>query len=257
MFYLVSKLLQPLLQPFNWLLLGLGIAVWKCKGWLRHLLLIIFLALVVLSNPWLSNLAYMAWEINDRPKEIKTHSYDAIVVLGGGTVYSTDTAGNDLHLGGADRLYQGMRLLQAGAAPRIVLTGYGDPLSEAALARKVLLTMGMPDSAILVEPSARTTWENASFTAALVNKHPGLFPRKRLLLVTSALHVRRAMWCFQRCGLSVTPYPCDIRSSAAPPAEWLNRVLWNLPAAGVFCGWDVLIHEWIGMLSYRWRYGRS
>ncbi len=257
MFYLLSKLLQLFIQPFNWLLLGLGIAAWKSRGWLRRLLFSLLLILLVFSNPWLSDSAYRAWEISDCPKGIKANSYDAVVVLGGGTVYSTDTAGNDLHLGGADRLYQGMRLFQAGAAPRILVTGYGDPLSEAALARRVLLSMGMPDSAILIEPDARTTWENARFTAALVNKHSELFPRKRLLLVTSALHIRRAVWCFERCGLLVTPYPCDVHGSAAPPAEWLNRILWNLPAAWVFCGWDGLIHEWVGMLSYRWHYGHS
>lgn len=257
MFYLFSKLLQPLLQPFNWLLLGVGIAIWKSKGGLRSLLLSLLLILLMFSNPWLFNSAYRAWEICDYPKEITANSYDAIVVLGGGTVYSADNVGNVLHLGSADRLYQGMRTFKAGAAPRILVTGYGDPLSEATLARQILLSMGIPDSAILIETAARTTWENASLTTALVNRHPDLFPRKRLLLVTSALHIRRAVWCFERCGLSVTPYPCDVRGSAAPPTGWLNRILDNLPAAWVFCSWDGLIHEWIGTLSYRWRYGRS
>lgn len=257
MFYVFSKLLEPFLQPFNWLLLGIGFAIWKSKGRLRYLLVGMGLVLVGLSTPWLSNAAYRAWEMCDRPKEIKPNDYDAIVVLGGGTIYSTDTAGHDLHLGEADRLYQGVRLLQAGVAPRILVTGGGDPVSEADMARRVLLSMGIPDPAILIEPSSRTTWENAKFTAALVNKHPELFPRKRLLLVTSALHLPRAMWCFQRCGLPATAYPCDIHGSGTPPVEWLDRILWNLPSAGVFCSWDSLFHEWIGILSYRWRYGCS
>ncbi len=256
MFYLMSKLLEPFLQPFNWLLLGMVIAVWKSRGRMRGLIGGLLLGLILLGSPWLSNAAYRAWEICDRPKVVKTNDYDAVIVLGGGTVYSTDLAGNDLHLNNSDRLYQGMRLWQKGAAPRILLTGGGDPLSEADLGRRVLLTMGIPDSAILVEPSSRTTWENASLTAALVQKHPDLFPRKRLLVVTSALHLRRAVWCFERCGLSATAYPCDVSGSGTPPAEWLDKILWNLPSAGVFCSWDALIHEWIGILSYRWHHGR-
>lgn len=257
MFYLLSKSLGVLSQPFNWLLLGIAVAIWKSKGWLRHLLLSIWMLLLVLSNPWLADMAYRAWEICDRPKEIKPKDYDAIVVLGGGSVFSTDITGNDLHLGGADRLYQGMRLLQAGAAPRILVSGGGEPPSEAVLARQVLLSMGIPDSAILIEPSSRTTWENAKLTAALASKHPELFPRKRLLLVTSALHLRRAIWSFQRCGLVVTPYPCDGHGSATPPTEWITWILSGLPAAGVFCSWDALIHEWIGTLFYHWHYGHS
>lgn len=257
MFYLLSKLAGPLLQPFTWLLLGIVLAVWKCRGRLRHLFAGVLLILLVLSTPWFCDSAYRAWEICDPPKEIKANDFDAIVVLGGGLVFSTDIAGKDLHMGNTDRLYQGIRLWHAGAAPRILITGGGDPLPEAALVRRVLLSLKIPDSAILIEPSSRTTWQNANMTAALVDKRPELFPRKRLLLVTSALHIRRAMWCFERCGLSVTPYPCDVHGSAVPPSEWLNRILWNLPSAGVFCGWDSLIHEWIGMLSYRWHYGRS
>lgn len=257
MFYLLSKFLQPFLQPFNWLLFGMAIAICKSKGRLRYLLLSMWLVLLVLSNPWLSASAYRTWEMRDRPKGIKFNDYDAIVVLGGGSVYSTDIAGNDLHLGSADRLYQGVRLLQAGAAPRILISGGGDPIAEAILARRVLLSMGIPDSAILAEPFSRTTWENAKLTMTFADKHPEFFPRKRLLLVTSALHLRRALWCFQRCGFSVTTYPCDVNGLAEPPTGWLNKILCNLPAACVFCNWDGLIHEWIGTLSYRWRYGRS
>ena len=257
MFYLASKLLEPFLQPFNWLLLGIILGIWKSKGRLRSSLLGAWLILVGLSTPWLSNAAYRAWEICDRPKDIKPNDYDAIVVLGGGTVFSADLAGCDLHLGGADRLYQGVRLLQAGVAQRILVTGGGDPLPEAELAHRVLLSMGISDSAILVEPSSRTTWENAEFTAAFVNQHPGLFPRKRLILVTSGLHLPRALWCFERCGLPATAYPCDVHGAGVPPAEWLDRILWSFPSASTFCSWDGLFHEWIGLLSYRLRYGRS
>ena len=260
MFHLASKILDPLLQPFNWFVLGWLVAVLKSRGVFRRWLLGGWVALAVFSNPWLADKAVKAWEVQPSLETVKPDSYDAIVVLGGGIAFSRDEAGNDIHIGGAsDRLFQAFRLCQAKVAPRIILIGGTDPLlgagpSEAYVARKFLMTLGMPDSAILTELASRDTWENATETKKLMGKYPKLFPRNRLLLVTSALHIRRAIWCFEHCGLSVSPFPCNFDSSPDFPLTPMSCLFQFLPSAGALDLWGRLLHEWLGLAVYHFRY---
>ena len=71
---------------------------------------------------------------------------------------------------------------------------YGTEKSEAILTRELLIRLGVPDSAIIVEPASRNTYENALFTREILKeKYPNATPR--LLLITSAWHMRRSMGC--------------------------------------------------------------
>ena len=260
MFHLASKMFEPLLQPFNWFVLGGILAVWKSKGVARRWLLSGWIALIAFSNPWLADKVVKAWEPRQSLEAMKSDSYDAIVVLGGGIILCRDGAGNDIHAGKTfDRLFQAFRLWKANVAPRVILTGGTDPLfsvgpSEADLARKFLITLGMPDSAILTELASRSTWENATETKQLIRKQPELFPRNRLLLVTSALHIRRALWCFEHCSLSVSPFPCDFDFSPDLPLTPMSRVFQFLPSAEALNLWGRLFHEWVGLIAYRCQY---
>ena len=260
MFHFVSKLLNPLLDPLNWFVIGGFLAVWTSKGATRRWLLCGWVALVVFSNPWLADKVVKAWETQQSMEAVKPDSYDAIVVLGGGIILYRDDAGNDIHAGKTfDRLFQAFRLWQAKVAPRIILSGGTDPLfgtgpSEADVARKFLVTLGMPDSAILTELASRSTWENAIETMKLTRQHPEFFPRNRLLLVTSALHIRRAVWCFGHCGLPVSPFPCDFDSSPDLPSTPMVRLFLFLPSVEALDLWGRLLHEWFGIVAYHFRY---
>lgn len=124
---------------------------------------------------------------------------DAIVVLGGG-------AGQDgLHLHSAARFVAGARLYQSGLAPAIAFTGgvafSSDAASEGKAFHEAWRLFGLPDTAVIVESRATSTYENA----ALLTPH--LANRKRILLVTSVLHMRRARDVFTRAGFTVLPAP--------------------------------------------------
>lgn len=99
---------------------------------------------------------------------------DALIVLGGG-----------LH----ERPVRAAQLYKEHAAPRIIITGYGDDLIN----RRLLLAAGVPASAIEIEPKSRTTQQNAEFTARLL-RADGI---RRAILVTSWYHSRRALKCFE------------------------------------------------------------
>ncbi|MCS6831645.1 MAG: YdcF family protein [Armatimonadota bacterium] len=127
---------------------------------------------------------------------------DAIVVLGG-SVYRDGTLGDS----SLRRAIQGITLYHRGFAPLIVLSGTsyaGSPVEaevRAALARQ----LGVPEKAILLEPHAQTTAEEAHRIA------PRLLQRnaKRILLVSSSLHLPRAVPRFERYGLKVFPVVAD------------------------------------------------
>jgi uncharacterized SAM-binding protein YcdF (DUF218 family) len=85
------------------------------------------------------------------------------------------------------RLVAGFRLLEAGAAPLLLISGAGDPADYLDAYRP----QGVCCYAI---DHARDTLENAAFTAAWVAQHR----IRTLLLVTSDYHMRRAAWLLHR-----------------------------------------------------------
>ena len=111
------------------------------------------------------------------------------------------------------RLDCGIRLFEAGAAPLLVLSGGGrGPIEEAELMRRAALARGVPESALLVEPTSRNTFENAQETARLLRSR-GL---RSVSLVTDRTHLPRATALFRLAGLRVT-------GSAAVPPSSLTR----------------------------------
>lgn len=120
---------------------------------------------------------------------------DAIVVLGGGTL-KIGHDGESIVPGGVfARLEYGIRLFKQGKAPLLVFTGgriswqvkNGCP-SEAELMARFASQYGIPQVSMLIEGKSRNTRENALYTRQLSAQRN----IKRILLVTSALHMPRA-----------------------------------------------------------------
>ncbi|MCB1679664.1 MAG: YdcF family protein [Halioglobus sp.] len=175
-----------------------------------------------------------------------TPSADAIVLLGGGVRGATHgDALADLNPQ-ADRLVYATALYQAGRAPVILATGGNRPGArpEAEMTRDILRVMGVPDAAILLETRSRDTHDNAVYSAALLRARD----MRRVLLVTSAFHMRRAQALFEAQGLEVIPAPTDYQRLAVPPAvpPWLPGVE-NLARS------THALHELLGYRVYRCR----
>jgi uncharacterized SAM-binding protein YcdF (DUF218 family) len=107
---------------------------------------------------------------------------DAMVILGGGD-------------GRAER---GAELYRQGAAPIIVVTGYGDCESIVQQLEK----MGVPASVITPEPAALTTLQNATLSVPLLRA----MRVRRAIVVTSWFHSRRALACFEHVAPDMTFY---------------------------------------------------
>lgn len=144
---------------------------------------------------------------------------DAIVLLGG----AIKPRGNrglrgQLHRG-SDRIREAALLFHAGCAPVLLVSAgsgvgsgndAGNPLpgSEAHAIRELLQELGVPDTALIFEDDSRTTRENARYSAAVLGTAD---KRPRILLVTSAWHLRRAVPLFERSGFEVLPVGADRR----------------------------------------------
>lgn len=140
---------------------------------------------------------------------------DVIAVLGGGAVSDVpdiDGAGA-LSAAGMNRLMTGLRLQRRLNVPVIVSGGkvFADSGVEAEISRRVLVGAGIPDELIYTDSKALNTKQNAQNIAKLCRQHGW----HKILVVTSALHMPRAMQNFSFAGrdLQITAYPCDYLTS--------------------------------------------
>ena len=83
---------------------------------------------------------------------------------------------------------------------------------EADFVYPLLDNLGVPRERVMLENRSRNTAENALFSKAIANPKPG----ERWLLVTSAMHMPRAIGCFRRVGFAVEAYPVDWRTLRRP-----------------------------------------
>ena len=66
-------------------------------------------------------------------------------------------------------------------------------------------------------------------------------------MITSAFHMRRSLRCFEKVNLKVEPFSVDTRS-----ATYINTIDKIIqPDAECLTQWDLLLHEWIGILMYK------
>jgi len=107
------------------------------------------------------------------------------------------------------------------------------------------LRLGVPESAILIEEKSRTTYENAVQTKAMLGSG-------RILLVTAAYHLPRAVRLFEKQGFVVTPFPCGYESQHTPQQAWEQATAFDfIPTARSLLITTQAIDEVFGILVYR------
>ena len=176
---------------------------------------------------------------------------DAIVILGGGMGSNPKASPYAEMWTAADRVWHAARAWKAGKAKIVVPTGLGCADSDAVL----LLDLGVPRSCIRVENASRNTEENAKFVEQTVNelvpaKAPAA-PRK-ILLVTSAWHMKRSLLMFKRYAPTLEVIPCatDFETTVHFAGRGLSLADLLPDAASVLMN-SVLFHEWLGYWGYK------
>jgi uncharacterized SAM-binding protein YcdF (DUF218 family) len=226
------------------LLLSGGFALFKRARTAWLLVSVAALWLAVWSTPWASHRARQSLESAFPPVPVAAvPAAPAIVLLGGGIAPPAMGFEYPNMNQAADRIWHAARLYRAGKAPLVVPSGgsgaMGEGTSEALAMQQLLLEWGIPASAMLLEDSSRNTAENARFSAKLLRER-GI---REVVLVTSALHMPRALPLFEAQGLKVHPAAADHEGRQTAHWPWWQR--W-LPESGALDGSARAIKEWVG-----------
>ncbi|HEV2391118.1 MAG TPA: YdcF family protein [Verrucomicrobiae bacterium] len=145
---------------------------------------------------------------------------DALVVLGGGSY---------------ERPLRAAQLFADHAAPRILVSGRGDCETN----RQLLESRGVPAQAIQIECNSKNTFQNALFSIRLLRADGA----RRVILVTSWYHSRRALRCFQHDA-------ADIQFFSRPAYFGYDRSEWRRQGM-----WHYIGLEYVKLAGYWLRYG--
>jgi uncharacterized SAM-binding protein YcdF (DUF218 family) len=209
------------LPPAGPLLLALaGLMLWRVRPRLARALVAVGVgSLLLLSLPIVSSALLVAAGDTRTLDLAEARKAQAIVILSGGLrrdapEYGGDTLGR-LSL---ERTRYGARVARETGLPVLVTGGpYGPTRPEAHVMRDVLeREYRVPVR--WIEDGARTTRENALYTAQIL-RPLGI---ERIVLVVHAFDVPRARLEFERAGLSVVPAPTGIpRLAVVSVADFL------------------------------------
>lgn len=168
---------------------------------------------------------------------------DAVVVLGGSMAYNAYADEPEMYAS-ADRVWHGARIYRAGKAGKVVLTGEGSYECSAPL----LIDLGVPPSEIVAFDEPRNTEEEARRIKEEFGEDA------KIVLVTSAWHMRRSLLLFRRAGLDVIPSAADREMSLRRglPLEFKEF----LPDANALLRNSYATKEWVAYFGYRWLRGR-
>ncbi|MEM9833918.1 MAG: YdcF family protein [Bacteroidota bacterium] len=245
MFFILSKTLYFLVMPITLVVLVFLLYVfWKRY---RKLLFITGLGLLLLfTNTFLSNLLLLTWEVPPRPIA-SLPQYPVGVVLGGVTV-DKEPRDRSHVVGDADRILHAVQLYREGKIKKILLTGGSgkllvDSIPEAVSLQRILRNAQVPEADILVEAASRNTRENALNSWKVLQEN-GI--TSKVLLITSAYHMRRAKACFEKVGVPIDIFPVSMRSQEIQfTPDWLI-----IPNSGAIGNFEVVIREIVGTVAY-------
>jgi uncharacterized SAM-binding protein YcdF (DUF218 family)/glycosyltransferase involved in cell wall biosynthesis len=162
---------------------------------------------------------------------------DAIVVFAGGTGESGQAGG-----GYQERVKQAVELYRAGYAPRMIFSsGFVFAFEEAEIMRGLAEENGVPPEAIILETNAKNTHDNVLLSNQILTQHGW----RRILLVSSPYHMRRAMMTWRKSapGVQVTATPVPVSQfyirDGAPSFEQLRGLLQEYAAIALYWwrGW--------------------
>ncbi len=230
------------------LLLALGMLV----GWrrfpraLRWIAAIVACLLIVSMCPVGANLLVGQIEARVPASDACAQPAPAtIVVLAAGFEREPADAGdfNSLESDSIRRALAGIELWRRSPGATLVFAGGGPfATSESAAMQRMAELLGVPAGSIRREDQSQTTWENAQRLRLLSPALP-----ERIWLVSSALHLPRALIAFRAAGFEPCVYASDRRY--VPP----GGIGYYLPQSSALIKTESAIHELIGEALYRWR----
>ena len=187
-----------------------------------------------------------AWEIKAIPDEA-VPACTAGILLTGMATYDPQIDRIEFN-DRTDRLMQAIRLYKQQKIKKLILCGgpvtiSGSDTLDALKLKKFLISLGLPENDLILEMQSRNTHENAVFIKPVLTQN---FLGGKILLITSAAHLKRAGACFHKEGIPVLLYSTDRYSG---PVKYDFDYLF-IPSSATLFNWEKLIHEWVGITGY-------
>lgn len=255
MFFIVSKIIGFFIQPLNFSILLLWVALLAMVLRRRKLAgaSVATGVMVLMLATWTSLGHLMLSPLENRyPRPDLPPQVDGIVVLGGGLEGAINLArgGYEMNSSG-DRYVEAAVLARRFPMAKIVVTGGSGKLllkgeGDAETALRLFTALGISQDRLILENRSRNTYENAVFTKEMVTPRPG----ETWLLVTSAFHMPRSKALFDKAGFATVPWPVDYRTSGK---EGVGLFVDN--AADSLQATTIALREWIGLFAY-WLTGK-
>lgn len=246
-----------MLSPLSWLLLALlfaGLGLWlRERGrWLLCAGIGVAVVAILAMTPLVAN-ALVGWLETRQPTVLACVSSppQVAVVLAGG-VDAEPTAPSDLAaLGITSRRRVERAIAWWHERPGRSLIMSGGPrlargIPTGALMADYARRLGVAVTALQLEGTSVSTWENARGLALLQPPVP-----RRVVLITSAMHMPRARYAMERAGFDVCAIATDPRRI---PFGWPGYLF---PRSSALDKTEAALHELVGLAYYRWLDARS
>ena len=227
---------------------------------IRKKLRFIYSALIILlvfSNGVFSECLWRLLEYPWKRLEFSSiNSADGIVVLSGGRHLPLGNT-KIIEWHDPDRFLAGIELYKANKSNKLIFTGGVSLLTsnlppEGNIYIKEAISMGIPKKDVLTTYPVYNTLEEAEAVKALLYREKPL-SKKKIILVTSAFHMKRAKKVFEREGMNVLPYPVDFKSSRNFISSLTNIFKW-IPSSSNLYKSSMAVREIIGRMIYNsWR----
>jgi uncharacterized SAM-binding protein YcdF (DUF218 family) len=246
-----------LLSPLAWLLLALALVpwAWRLRGRRPWLIVACAMAAVLAAigmTPLMANALMRPLERSVSTPGACRESRPATAVVLGGGVDGRPRNGDDftvMNLASRRRVDRAVAWWREREGRTLVMVG-GTPVRGIAPMAELMAAyarmLGVPSTALRLETESHDTWGNARRTAGLRPRLP-----QRIVLVTSLFHMPRAQAAFADAGFEVCPLGTDVRRLS-------SRLPWALvPRTSALANTEIALHEWVGLVYYRWRLHRE
>jgi uncharacterized SAM-binding protein YcdF (DUF218 family) len=250
MFFVLSKVLLFLIQPFNWILIISTYALLTKNNKRKKISTIIAVSFfLIFSNAYLIQQITFRWQAPE--KEMKPdEQYEVGILLTGFASFNVNT-GKAYFKGASDRFIQTAKLYHQKHIKKIIVSGGNSSIiksrqkhKEGDFVGEQLKLLGIPEKDIIIDNQSRNTHENGLFTKRIIDslKIPPPY-----LLITSATHLPRSQHVFNKIGLTTTAYACHF-TVIDNPVDFPGVLM---PSLEAFELWNTFMKENVGLLMYK------
>ena len=244
--FILKKILTAMFLPLGFIILLLFFSAIFIKEKLRAWVVVMALLIYALSIDPTTELILRSLEDAYKPAslaEVKT--CDVYVVLGGGVSENVpDISGNGmLNASALSRVVTAYRLYMRAQKPIIFSGGkIFNRTPEADIAKRFLISLGVPSHHIIMEAKSIDTYENAKYVKEIADR----YQFKKIVLITSAAHMKRSHLLFSKRFKEITPYPTDYQISRG--AYDMMSFLPDTSSLGMV---EAAVKEYLGILYYK------